>query len=345
MIQRLLRSRWLYVMMAGVMGLIYVRALCLHRVKGLEKTPAPSAETLEWWPSALDETSLKEAMARQPHLRIMLGALAACVGGLGLGGVALSLWGLWGGGMRAVWRVASRRLPSWSFGELWRITLLVLAIASSLPFVHFALLSTWIGARPDPNLWTVSSMILLDTFVILAILTFAMGKRQRLWRALGLSVRRLSSSIAVGLRGYVAIFPWLFVLLALTLQAARLLGLKPPAEPIQELIFQEDRAGVLALTVLLACLIGPLAEELFFRGVLYTAIRQRSSRLLATLVSGAAFALLHTNILGFLSIMLLGCLLAYLYERTGSLLSPLAVHILHNTLLMSLALVFRQLMS
>jgi membrane protease YdiL (CAAX protease family) len=63
------------------------------------------------------------------------------------------------------------------------------------------------------------------------------------------------------------------------------------------------------------------------------------------LMSGAAFSCIHTNPVGFLPIMVLGCLLANLYERTGSLASPLAVHILHNSLLMSLALVLRQLLA
>ena len=61
------------------------------------------------------------------------------------------------------------------------------------------------------------------------------------------------------------------------------------------------------------------------------------------LVSGGAFALLHTNLIGFPSILLLGCLLANLYERTGSLAASLTVHIVHNTLLMAMAISFRQL--
>ena len=43
--------------------------------------------------------------------------------------------------------------------------------------------------------------------------------------------------------------------------------------------------------------------------------------------------------------MALGCLLAYLYERTGTIVSPLAVHVLHNTFLMSLAMAFRSVLA
>jgi hypothetical protein len=36
--------------------------------------------------------------------------------------------------------------------------------------------------------------------------------------------------------------------------------------------------------------------------------------------------------------------LADVYDRTGMLLAPIAVHVVHNTLLMGLAMTFRQLL-
>jgi membrane protease YdiL (CAAX protease family) len=62
------------------------------------------------------------------------------------------------------------------------------------------------------------------------------------------------------------------------------------------------------------------------------------------IVSGALFALLHGHWMGFLPITLLGCLMAYAYDRTGSLLAPLMIHILHNSVLMSKGMVLRQLL-
>jgi len=122
------------------------------------------------------------------------------------------------------------------------------------------------------------------------------------------------------------------------------LGIEPPIEPIHELLFMDQPRLVLGLTVVLSCLIGPVAEEFFFRGVLFTAVRRHTSRTVAMLASGAAFAMAHTNVLGFLPIVLLGCLLADLYERTGSLVAPIAVHVVHNSLLVGLALTLKALL-
>ncbi|MBU1006915.1 MAG: CPBP family intramembrane metalloprotease, partial [Candidatus Omnitrophica bacterium] len=45
------------------------------------------------------------------------------------------------------------------------------------------------------------------------------------------------------------------------------------------------------------------------------------------------FSLLHANIAGFLPIMALGVLLAYLYEATGSLVASMTVHVIHNSVI------------
>jgi membrane protease YdiL (CAAX protease family) len=111
---------------------------------------------------------------------------------------------------------------------------------------------------------------------------------------------------------------------------------------MQQILFSIQEPRVLVLVMILACVIGPIAEELFFRGVIFGALRRKTGRWAAMAISGAAFALVHTNVVGFVPIMALGCLLADFYDRTGMLLSPIAVHIVHNTLLMSLAIVFRQ---
>ncbi len=264
--------------------------------------------------------------------------------GVMLWGFVLTASGFWTGRIRVVWDYASRQLPAWSFGELGRITVLALMVISVLPLIRAVIPLESFGTETTPFLWIPVSMLILHISVVLFILAFAVGKRRSVARTLGFSSRRLWPSLALGLRGYVAVFPWLIVLLVLTVEVMRFFNYTPPPEPIQELIFGQHGHWVLGLTVVLACVVGPIAEEFFFRGVLYSALRRRTSRVVAMLISGVLFSLIHTNPVGFLPIMVLGCLLANLYERTGSLASSIFVHILHNTFLMSMALVMRRLL-
>lgn len=343
--QRLLRGRLLYVVLGLLVVGAYAVRLWLHPAPHHDVVPPVATEgSLEWWPTPLDLATVQAITERQPFLKAALGLMGVGLASLALGGVALLLWSLGTGRIRSVWRFPTHRLPSWSFGELARITLLVVFLAGLLPLMFLAVPAHAGGLGVDPHLRITVSMILLDGGAILAMVAFAAGKGSS-WRdALGLSRGAIAPSMATGLRGYVAVFPWLFVVLFLTVAAMRSLGLKPPIEPMQKLIFQEDRPLVLGLTVLLACVIGPVAEELFFRGIVYTAIRRRTSWVVAVPLSGATFALLHGNLAGFPSILVLGCLLANLYERTGTLVASLGIHVLHNTLLMGTALLIRQLM-
>ena len=320
-----------------------VRSLAL-RLGELVAPPAPAqiSGTLDWWPDQLDPAMLQRIAQEQPGLAVAMSFLSVLFGGLLLGGFALSLWAVWTGHAQSLWRFAHRRLPPWSLNDLGRVLVLILALVVFMPLLRPYLLP---GKGPvDLHAWMAVSMTLLDLLVILMIATFSASKGWPLWRLFALTRRRCGTTLGAGLRAYVSVFPWLFVALFLMVEASRRLGWHPPAEPIQELLFHERRAGMVALTAGLACLVAPLAEELFFRGVLYAALRQRLGWIWAMVLSGAAFALVHTNVLGFLPIFALGCLLANLYERTGSLAVPVIVHMLHNGLLMSVALVLRQLL-
>ena len=345
--QRLLRGWLLYAIFGVLIGLLYVRAVPVKfgaATVGVVEAPSQK-HALEWWPSNLDAAAFKQAAARSPAMACALSLLTVIMAGLGVGGLAVTLRALGNGRIRDVWRFPSARLPAWTFEELGRITLLTVMIAMLLPFARLSFLFDELDGQPDTHLWLTLSMCVLDVFVIVAILAFALGKDASLRQTFGVSRGELAARLSIAFRAYLAAFPWLFLLLFLLVEGARAFGLKPPIEPIQQLIFQEHRPIILALTVILACVIGPLAEELFSRGVVYAAIRRRTSRVAAILASGAAFSALHANPVGFLPIMALGCLLAYRYERTGSLVSSVAVHIMHNTLLLSLALAFRLLMA
>jgi membrane protease YdiL (CAAX protease family) len=356
MIQRLLRGQALYIVLGGLLVVLYMRAAHVAPVppfdaapgqpaaRAAQAPPASGDDPLQLLPSREDFQRLSEAMLEEPLLAALLWMLSTFMITLSVGGVAMAVSGVRTGRIREVWRYPSRRLPPWSFGELGRITALAFIVISALPLIRLATPLRHLATKTDEHRWLALSMLVLHACVVFAILAFAVGKNRSVARTLGFSGRQLGPSLVAAARGYVAVFPWLFVLLIATVEAFRALGIRPPVEPIQELIFQEEDPGVLALTVLLACLVGPAAEELFFRGVLYPAIRQRTSRLIGLLVSGAAFSLIHTNPLGFLPIFLIGCLLADLYERTGSLAAPLAVHIVHNAFLLSLALLVRRLL-
>lgn len=342
--QRLLRGWTPYVLLGLLVAFLYVRTILSGLSDPMDTHLISEPEVMDTrWPGPPDPYALKQAVLTQPYLAAVLGLLSLLLIGLGTGGMVVGIAAIWTGRIKALWHFTAPRLSRWTWGELGRILFLVLALAFLFPFVRIAAAFYQPSWKFDTHTWVTLSMLALDAYVILAVLSFAVGKGRSPWTVFGLAGRPRWPSVKTGLFGYMAAFPWLFLLFFVTVEIANRVGFQPPVEEIHRLVFGEHRPAILWLTGVLACVVGPIAEEFLFRGVLYPTLRAQASFPVAMAVSGAVFALIHTNVLGFLPITMLGCLLAYVYERTGSLFAPMAVHITHNTLLLSMAMVYRQL--
>lgn len=79
-----------------------------------------------------------------------------------------------------------------------------------------------------------------------------------------------------------------------------------------------------------AVFFAPMAEEAFFRGLLYPLLRARWRPTAAVVVSGLLFGAAHLNPGLLLPLSLGGMLLAFVYERTGSLVASGLGHALLN---------------
>ena len=87
------------------------------------------------------------------------------------------------------------------------------------------------------------------------------------------------------------------------------------------------------VTLLGAGLFAPVAEELFFRGFLYTALRQRFGIVAAAMISSLGFAVGHIDALGVVAAsFIMGLALALAYEYTRSLWTAIAIHVFNNSL-------------
>lgn len=91
-----------------------------------------------------------------------------------------------------------------------------------------------------------------------------------------------------------------------------------------------------ALVVIgLVTVIAPLGEELFFRGFFYGALRNWRGPVIAAILSGGVFGGVHvgSSPIGYLvPLAFFGIGLCLLYEWTGSLYPPIALHALNNSI-------------
>jgi membrane protease YdiL (CAAX protease family) len=90
-----------------------------------------------------------------------------------------------------------------------------------------------------------------------------------------------------------------------------------------------ERLEILLLVVLVAVIV-PIGEEIFFRGLTYGALRRMVARPVAVVLSALFFAAVHLVPVEILPILILGVILAYLYDYTGSLIPGMIAHGVNN---------------
>ena len=119
--------------------------------------------------------------------------------------------------------------------------------------------------------------------------------------------------------------------------ALDLIGVDVTTQAAEQAISLVDPWVVLVAFVIMA----PIAEEVFFRGVVFNAWLREGGRRWAFIGSSALFALIHLSLVLLVPLFLLGLALAWVYQRTGNLLAPIAMHATVNGISVALALLVR----
>ena len=85
-------------------------------------------------------------------------------------------------------------------------------------------------------------------------------------------------------------------------------------------------------------IVGPFFEEVLFRGFLYQALRKRTGVLWGIVLTSVIFAVLHVHWIALFPIFLLGVILNLLFEKTGSILPGVVMHMTHNMVMLMITL-------
>jgi uncharacterized protein len=91
--------------------------------------------------------------------------------------------------------------------------------------------------------------------------------------------------------------------------------------------------GTVPIKIALLVILAPISEEVCFRGMLFGGLRERLPRISAALLSGLIFGALHavSGVSAVPPLIIFGFLLALLYERTGSIVPGIILHMLNNS--------------
>ena len=159
------------------------------------------------------------------------------------------------------------------------------------------------------------------------------------WRGVGLVPGRVWRDLKVGVVGVAAGVPLVMGLVTLVVMVGLWAGVAAPAfgHPVFEVIQGGASVGVLLGHGLSAVVLAPVFEECIFRGLVQTSLLVGAGwghRWKVIFVSSALFTLVHAGLPWQVlpGLFVLGVLLGWVYERTGSLLPAVLVHMGFNAL-------------
>ena len=145
--------------------------------------------------------------------------------------------------------------------------------------------------------------------------------------AFGLRIPRWRSALGWTLAAYATF--WV---------AAAIVGIafgQPEEQDIVVDLKAEDSVLVLTGFAIMTCFLAPLAEEFFFRGFLFRVLHERTNVVIAVVVAGIAFGLVHLpsgDWIGTIVLSLFGMALCVLFYLTSSLLPGIMLHAFHNSI-------------
>jgi membrane protease YdiL (CAAX protease family) len=180
----------------------------------------------------------------------------------------------------------------------------------------------------SPGAIIVGTLLLDGSFVAVALLFASFVRRPRPWH---FGLRRTPFWPAVG---WAALGMVSFYVLA----AIYTVAVQPDVEQTvtEDLGADDSTVGLIAAGFMIIC-VAPFAEEFFFRGFFYGALRTKFSVGVAAIIDGLLFGLIHfeggsDGLLIVPPLAMLGVMFCLVYEQTRSLYPVVALHSINNSI-------------
>jgi membrane protease YdiL (CAAX protease family) len=210
---------------------------------------------------------------------------------------------------------------------LWFGTVSALFAVKTLLFPD---LSDWQDAAANNLALCIGVIPAIVTTIIIARVTFASQLK-----GLGLNPKTIHRDLGAAFLNLFAIMPVILGMIILTTIIGKLLlGDKfqmPQHEELKEIIAY-SQWYVRTLIVFTAVVVVPFVEELIFRGMFQTMLRSYFKPWPAIFLASFVFVLFHENPQHWPALYALSLCLGYTYEKSGSLLRSVFVHMLFNAM-------------
>jgi uncharacterized protein len=220
---------------------------------------------------------------------------------------------------------AAPRWPAWYAGVGFLV-----ALIATLIVVGIVAAATGATADDEDPTFTIIATFLQGLIFIGTAVMFASFTRKPKPEHFGLRPARFWPAVGWAALGMITFY---------VLVAVYSLIVQPDAEQsvAQDLGADQGTFGMIAAGFMVVC-VAPVAEEFFFRGFFYRALRTRWAPLAAAAIDGLLFGVIHYDFTGADALLILpplaflGFIFCVVYERTGSIYPTIAMHALNNAI-------------
>ena len=156
-------------------------------------------------------------------------------------------------------------------------------------------------------------------------------------RIRGMSVSSLAGFSKVGfgrtlVTGGILLFASYPLIFVADLVTRRFLGGDSSKQGIVEMFNESQTLQQRVFIIILAVAIAPMVEEFVFRFFLYGVVRRYLGRAVGLAANSLLFAAVHAHVPSAVPLFVLGACFTVAYEWSGSILVPMAMHALFNSL-------------
>jgi CAAX protease family protein len=224
--------------------------------------------------------------------------------------------------------VEVRRTPRW---PPWTsVVALIAGLAAALfGALVIGVIAVAFGAQFDdqPPAVTIAATVVQDLCLIGSAVLFARMYGRVRPADFGLRPTRLGPAIGWAVLGWVTF-------LAFTAAFVALIGASPNDDKLPTELGVDDSTAAMIAVAILVAVVAPVAEEFFFRGFFFTALRNWRGVWPAAIGTGIVFGAIHgssSDAAFLLPLAFFGFVLCMIYVKTGSLYPCIALHCANNS--------------
>ncbi len=221
------------------------------------------------------------------------------------------------------------RFPPWNLKDVALVIVVVFAGSYGLQIMLQPLLVSLLSLAGQ---YLFAGLVQAGFFIGTVLTVIALKYRGSL-RELGLGRVISSVSVKAGVLGGISLF---FLVLVTGAVVSSVISVEPKPQPYVELLSEANTPFEVIVPFLVGGVLAPVGEEIYFRGFAYPVFKRNLGVWGGIILSGVFFSLMHFDSARFIAIAVGGIGLAWLYESTNSLITPIVAHSVWNLSMLGL---------